>query len=578
MKPGPIGLPASESTRPTLVGDHWMAVTGHPLTVQVAGRVLEAGGNAIDAGVAAGLATNVVQVDMCNLAGIAPILVHPAGSSQVLSVAGVGRWSSTATVETYTSRYGSEMPPGCHPCIVPGALAGWLSALDRFGTWSFADVASYAIELATDGFVLDSTVASALDLFAWVYEQWPSSAAIYCPGGRRARVGDRLVQADLGRLLRRLADAEGRSPTPQNGFSAAGLRSARLDAVRREFYEGEIARTVVDFVSAEGGFLTTDDLAGFQAEVAPAPARQFPGFGGLTVNVTPAEWSQGPALLQALAILERSDLASLGHNSVRYIHLVVEAIKVAFSERERYYGSASKVDVDALLSDEHVKELAELISPDAALADLPTLRHAADDIVSTTHIVVVDAEGNAFASSPSDPLAMSPIVPGLGVMVSARGVQSRTDPGHPAALGPLRRPRVTPAPAIVLGPDDMVWPIACPGGDVILQAMLQTFLNVSVFGMTEQQAVEAPRATSLAFPDSFYPHAHPTGKLVVESRVHRDVTEGLAALGHDVHEWPPFEFEAGSVGMIRRHRSSPQGQVSLRAGADPRRAAYALGR
>src|ERR1700722_3126847 len=151
IKRGPRGLPPSESSRPTLVGDHWMAVTGHPLTVQVAARVLEAGGNAVDAGVAAGLATNVVQVDMCNLGGIAPILVRPAGSATVFSVAGVGRWSGSGTLDAYRGRYGSEMP-GCAPCIVPGALAGWLSALDRFGTWSFSDVAAPAIELATEGF------------------------------------------------------------------------------------------------------------------------------------------------------------------------------------------------------------------------------------------------------------------------------------------------------------------------------------------------------------------------------------------------------------------------------------------
>src|SRR3974390_2135452 len=198
MQPGPRGLPPSESSRPTLVGDRWMAVTGHPITVQVAGRVLESGGNAIDAGIAAALATNVVQVDMCNLGGIAPILVRPAGSRDVMSVAGVGRWSSTVTVESYVERHGHQMPPGCAPCIVPGALAGWLSALDAFGTWSFSDVAAPAVELATEGFWLDPTVAAGLDLFAWVYEQWPSSAAVYCPGGQRARPGDRLVQADLG--------------------------------------------------------------------------------------------------------------------------------------------------------------------------------------------------------------------------------------------------------------------------------------------------------------------------------------------------------------------------------------------
>jgi gamma-glutamyltranspeptidase / glutathione hydrolase len=579
MQPGPRGLPPSESLRPTLVGDRWMAVTGHPLTVQVAGRVLEAGGNAIDAGVAAGLATNVVQVDMCNLGGIAPILVRPAGSADVMSVAGIGRWSSTATLEAYLARHGREMPPGLGACIVPGALAGWLSALESFGTWSFADVAAPAIELAAEGFVLDATVATALDMFAWVYEQWPSSAAVYCPGGRRARSGDRLVQAELGRLLQRLADAEAGEARSGGAGTSPERRRAAIDGARRAFYDGEVARTLATFVAAGGGFLTVEDLAGFRAEVAPAPGRSFPALGDLTVHTTPAAWSQGPALLQALGILGRFDLAGAGHNSSAYLHLVIEAVKLAFSDRERHYGDGGGADMELLLSDAHAAELASLITEDRVLPDLYTVRHPADGVASTTQVTVVDGAGNAFASAPSDPLAMSPIVPGLGVAVSGRGVQSRTVAGHPACLGPRRRPRVTPSPAIALDKRGLVWPVTCPGGDMILQAMLQSLLNVAVFGMTEQQAVEAPRAISLAFPDSFYPHHHPEGRVAVESRVPEPTLEALAGRGHDVRVWPPFEFEAGSVGMIRQApQSDGDGRLTLRAGADPRRAAYALGR
>ena len=551
-----------------------MVVTGHPLTAQVAGRVLEAGGNAVDAGVAAALATNVVQVDMCNLGGIAPILVRPAGTDDVMSVAGIGRWSSTATVDAYLARHGAEMPPGWAPCIVPGALAGWLAALDAFGTWSFADVAAPAAELATEGFVLDATVAAGLEMFAWVYEQWPSSAAIYCPGGRRARAGDRLVQSDLGRLLGRLIDADG---SPAGG--GAERRRDGIDAVRRAFYEGETAEAMVEFVTAGGGFLTVEDLAGFRAEVAPAPSRRFGGLGSLTVHTTPSQWSQGPALLQALAVLERFDLHALGHNSAAYLHHVVEAVKLAYSDRERHYGHAGSTDLGALLSDEHAAELAATIRADRTLPDLPTLPHRADQAPSTTQVTVVDRHGNAFASAPSDPLAMSPVVPGLGVIVSGRGVQSRTVPDHPACLGPGRRPRVTPSPAIAFGEDGSVWPVTCPGGDAIVQAMLQAILNVAVFAMTEQQAVEAPRAISFAFPDSFHPHRHHEGMVAVESRVPDATLEALAALGHDVRRWPPYEFEAGSVGMIRQGPPSGAGAPrTLRAGADPRRAAYALGR
>lgn len=579
MQPGPRGLPPSTSSRPTLVGDHWMAVTGHPITVQVAARVLEAGGNAVDAGVAAGLATNVVQVDMCNLGGIAPILVRRAGSPEAMSIAGVGRWSSTATLEAYLERHGTEMS-GCAPCVVPGALGAWLVALDEFGTWSFADVAAPALELAHEGFVLDATVATALDLFAWAYEQWPSSAAVFCPNGRRAHEGDRLRQPDLGRLLERLVDAErASSSSGDEEPRAAEARRAGIESVRRAFYEGDVAKAMADFVTAEGGFLTTDDLSTFRAEVTPAVRRCFPEFGNLTVHTPPAEWSQGPALLQALAVLSRFDLRGLGHNSSAYLHLVIESIKLAFSDRERFYGEGGSADLDLLLSDEHAAELAGFIRRDRALPDLFTVRNGADSVVSTTQVTVIDAAGNVFASAPSDTLAMAPIVPGLGIAVSGRGVQSRTAPEHPARLGPRRRPRITPAPAIAFDDDGLVWAVTCPGGDMILQAILQSILNVIVFGMTEQQAVEAPRAISLAFPNSFHPHAHPEGVVAVESRIPETTLDELAALGHDVRVWPPYEFEAGSVGMIR-HWSPVQteGRPTLRAGADPRRAGYALGR
>ena len=165
---------------------------------------------------------------------------------------------------------------------------------------------------------------------------------------------------------------------------------------------------------------------------------------------------------------------------------------------------------------------------------------------------------------------MSPIVPDLGVLVSGRGVQSRTDPDHPACLGPGRRPRVTPSPVIVIDDDGMVWPITCPGGDMIVQATLQSLLNVAVFGMTEQQAVEAPRAISLAFPNSFHPHGHHEGMVAVENRVSEATLEGLTSLGHDVREWPPFEFEAGSVGMIRqRLRPRQENEVRYAPGPTP---------
>src|SRR5262249_40518159 len=241
----------------------------------------------------------------------------------------------------------------------------------------------------------------------------------------------------------------------------------------------------------------------------------------------PDTWCQGPALLQALAILEGFDLAALGHNTAEYLHVLAESVKLAFSDRERYYGDPRFVDVplDRLLSDEHAVERGARLG-ERALPTLPTLREPVRQS-DTTYLCVADREGNVFSATPSDTLDEGPIVPGLGILVSSRGVQSRLDPEHPAVLAPGKRPRLTPSPAIALHEDGRAWAFGSPGGDVILQAMLQAFLNVVEFGMTPQQAVEAPRVASYSFPNSFYPPTGPEGLLKVEARVPEEVQREL---------------------------------------------------
>ena len=299
-------------------------------------------------------------------------------------------------------------------------------------------------------------------------------------------------------------------------------------------------------------------------------------YGGWVVH-TPDTWCQGPALLQVLAILDGLDLPALGHNTAEYLHVLAESVKLAFSDREQWYGDPRFVDVplDRLLSDEHAAELRARIG-ERALPNLPTL----DEHVQrsdTTYLCVVDADGNAFSATPSDTLESGPLVPGLGIVISPRGHQSRLDPSHPAVLAPGKRPRLTPAPAIALAADGRAWAFGSPGGDVILQAMLQAFLNVVEFGMTPQQAVEAPRVASYSFPNSFSPHTEPQGRLNVEARIPDDVRRELAARGHDVVVWPEWAFEAGSVAMALDLRA-PGEQRALAAAADPRRSAYALAR
>jgi gamma-glutamyltranspeptidase/glutathione hydrolase len=481
-------------------------------------------------------------------------------------VSGVGVWGAEATLEAFRERYGDEMPLGGGVAVVPAAPDAWITALARWGTWSLAQVAEPALELAEDGFVLDQRIAFALEVFGG---QWESTRAVYWPERRPPRAGDRLRQPQLAALLRRLLEAE-----------SGADRSTALESARRAFYEGEIAQTIVEFVHQDGGWLRLDDLAGFRTEVALAVAREYAGWRVHTTDT----WSQGPVLLQALAILEGFDLEGLKHNSANYLHVIAEAIKLAFSDRERYYGDPRFVDIDLayLLSDGHAADLRERISRNAALPNLPTMPEPRSRRHDTTYLCVVDRDGNAFSATPSDTLDGAPLVPELGIIVSPRGVQSRLDPDHPNALAPGKRPRLTPSPALALkrtgGADASVWPFGCPGGDVILQAMLQVFLNVVHFGMTPQQAVEAPRVASFSFPDSFYPHTEVQGRLKVEARIPESIRAELAARGHDVQAWPDWEFDAGAVSLvIDLEPPSERGRV-LAAGADPRRSAYAIGR
>jgi len=557
-RPVPGVFPPPEAARPTLVGERWAVSAGHPLVAQVAADVFGAGGNAVDAGVAAGLAANVVQVDMCSLGGIAPLLVRPAGSDAVWSVSGVGTWGHEVSVAAFRARFGDDMPLGGPVAVVPGAPDAWISALERWGTWSFAEAAAPAIALARDGWALDRRTAANLAILGTGFAAWPSSRAVLWPAGRAPRTGERLQQPALAALLERLAAAG----------SFAGARSA--------FYEGEVAEAIVAGVRADRGWLTREDLAAFRAEVAPAVSR---GYRGWTVHTT-GPWSQGPALLQALAILESDDLAALGHSSADHLHLLAEAMKLAFADRERFYGDPRHVDVALahLLSDAHAAELRARIDPARAVGVALEAPAGAPRRTDTTYLCTVDAAGGAFSATPSDTADGGPILPGLGILVSPRGVQSRALAGHPNAIAPGKRPRVTPAPALALGPEGRVCVFGCPGGDVILQAMLQAFSNVVDFGMEPQPAVEAPRAVSLAFPTSFFPFVSAPGRLSVESGVPERVRAELAGRGHDVEAWPPWEFDAGGVGLIADVAAPAGGRRVLGAAADPRRSGYALAR
>src|SRR6266704_4272807 len=504
------------------IGRSWAVAAGHALASEAAARVLSAGGNAIDAGVAAGITLGVVHPDMVSVAGVAPILVHVAGTGQTWQVSGVGPYPRVSTVEYFERRHGAQIPPGLGRTVVPAAPAAWCAALERWGTMSFADVARAATEHAGRGFPVSSFSAFQMTANAEKYRRWPTSTALYLNNGRPFRMGERLVQAEQAETLSRMARAEAR----EGGSRAAGMRAAR-----DEFYRGETAARIAEFHRAEKGPLTAEDLASFEVEVERAIVGTY---GPWQVGVC-GFWCQGPVLLQMLNLIEGTDVAALGHNSPAYLHLLAETAKVAFADRDACYGDPHFVDVPAerLLSRAHAAERRALIR-DRAWREMPPVgerRGAAaiaggsGESLDTSYVAVVDAEGNGFSATPSDPNVDSPAVAGVGCVVSPRGSQGWLDPAHASVVAPGKRPRLTPAPAMLLREGRLVMPFGTPGGDVQQQVMLQVLLNHVVFDMPLQQAIEAPRAASRSFPDSFWPHPFAPGKLEVERRIPKETRD-----------------------------------------------------
>ncbi len=577
-------LGASKAHRPALMGTRHMAVAGHYGAAHAAFVVLEAGGNAADAGVAAGIALEVLQPDLVSVAGVAPIMLYEAATGLITTISGLGWWPKAADPEYFRREHGGRIPEGLRRTVVPAAPDAWITALERFGTMSFGDVAAAAIRFAREGFPMYPLLADMIALHASDYARWPSSAAIYLPGGRPPRVGELFIQSDLAATLGFMVEEE-------RAHLADG-RAAGLAAARDAFYKGDIAATIAEFHRQNDGWLTLDDLKDFRVAVEPALRTRFANWEVYTCG----PWCQGPALIQALNLLDPAELKSLGHNSADYAHAVVEAIKLAFADRERWYGDPRFVDVpvERLISVEYASARRELIRPKRAWPEMPpagdprnpsavssasdkhlaapgTAPHAAPR--DTSYVCVVDRWGNAFSATPSDTSFDTPVIPGTGLSVSTRGSQSWTAPAHPSCLAPGKRPRLTPNPAIAIRRGEEVLPFGTPGGDVQVQAMLQVFLNQVLFDMDPQVAAEAPRFASYSFPDSFEPHDYFPGRLQIEDRFDPVVGDTLKDYGHKVEWWPARTWRAGSVCSIRANRRSGV----IVGGADPRRPTYAVG-
>jgi gamma-glutamyltranspeptidase/glutathione hydrolase len=579
-----LAIPLSAQIRHTMFppvrGTHEMVGAANNLEVEAGFRILTQGGNAIDAGVATVLAAAVTEQSRFGLGGEMPLLVKLSGKP-VIAVSGIGTAPAKATVEFYRNRKPepwedeAQVPPipavGVLAAPLPGVFDGLILALSRYGTMSFAQIVAPAVEYA-GGFPIAEEFATFIRGNQRFLELWPASKAFFLPGGVAPERATIFREPTLAKTLRTLVAVERKTP---------GSRVAKLHAVRDYFYKGTLARQMAAFSEHNGGLITYHDLAGFHAETDTPRSTMYRGY----EVVKPGFWTQGPVMLEALNLLEGYDLHSMGQNSPEYLHTVVEVVKLAFADRDRYYGDPkfAHVPEDILLSREYAADRRKLIDPAHASMEhrpgtfgtpLKMEKVSTASIMpahDTTCVNVVDRHGNVFSATPSGAWLPSVIAGDTGVPFSTRMQSFVLTPGHPNQLAPGKRPRVTLSPTIVLKQGKPFLALSTPGGDNQDQALLQVLLNIIDFGMSPQEAVEAPRFQTEHFYSSFGNHEFTPGKVNLEGRIPKSTIDKLIALGHSVTvtgEWS----NASAPTVI---------QISdgvLDGGADPRRARFIFGR
>jgi len=552
-----------------------MVSAGHHLAADAAREILDAGGNAADAGVCGGICLAVLLSEYVNFAGVAPIIYRNHETGEVTTISGLGWWPQKASLEVIQRDYGGKIPLGILRTVIPGAPDAWITALEQFGTMAFGEVAHAAIQFARNGFAVTQLSAEIYAAEADELRRWPENEKIYLPKGRPLRAGETLVLEDLANSLQYMVDQE------KSTFKTG--RTAGLRAARSAFYRGDIARRIVRYHADNHGWLTADDLASFRVEIEPASRSNFYGLEIYTCG----PWCQGPLLSQVLNILEAGGIKNIDRDTPVYIHHIVEAMKLGFADRHAYYGDPRFIDVplQALLSPAYAQTRAARINPETACSGMPAAGEiagygacnkfstpVADDGYlpperDTSVVCAVDKWGNCFAATPSDVNSTAPVIPGTGLIPSPRGSQSFEDPSHPACLAPGKRPRLTPNPAIIINPGQWAMPLGTPGNDVQVQAMVEVLLNIHHHKMSVQGAINAPRFATMSFPQTSTPHKYDKDLLLLEGRITADISDRLAQAGHLVKRWRDYDWRAGAVCAIKRNEKSGR----LEGGADPRR-------
>jgi gamma-glutamyltranspeptidase/glutathione hydrolase len=604
------------TTRPELAGTFGMVASTHWLASAAGMAVLERGGNAFDAAVATALVLQVTEPHLNGLGGEVPVIAHHAGRGETFVLCGQGTAPAAATLEAFGD-LGLDLVPGSGllAACVPGAFGAWMVLLREYGTLRLREVMDYAIGYAAHGYPLVPAIswgiASVAELFR---EHWPTSAEVYLPGGTVPAPGSRFANPALaGTSQRILAEAE----------AASGDRDEQIEAARRAYYQGFVAETIAAYLASAAmmdvtgrphrGLLSYPDMAAWSPRLEEPLTYDF---GGLTVCKT-RPWGQGPVFAQQLALLEGFDLRSMGPGSADYIHTVTECAKLAFADREAWYGDPDFTDVPVkgLLSAEYAAARRGLVGPQASdelrpgspdgqaprLPDFitrsfqaaprttgqqldpgtgePTLLSSGPDprtassyrAGDTCHLDVADRFGNLVSATPSGGwLQSSPVIPGLGFCLGTRAQMFTLTPSLPATLAPGKRPRTTLTPSLALKDREPYLAFGTPGGDQQDQWSLLFFLNHVLAGMNLQQAIDFPSFHSAHMPSSFYPRQAQPRVLDVESRVGAAVVEDLRRRGHLVNVRPAWSL--GRVSAVARRdgmlfaAANPRGMQGYAAG------------
>ena len=561
--------------------------TGSDYATDAGMRAYHAGGNAVDAGVSAMFAAAVTEYSHFGFGGEAPILIRTA-DGKVHAIAGVGTMPKMATAQFFRDHKlqpgeitaplekgglrGMVPVAGILPALVPGMVDAGLVALREYGTRSFSDEIAPAIELA-DGSAIDEMRSNTIANSAPFFDLWPTSRDHFLPNGRLPRTGEIFHQPDLARTLRAMAAAE------KQALAKGKSRTAAIDAVRDYFYRGEIAHKIDTFSRANNGLLRYEDMAAFHLQPEEAVSTKFQGY----EVYKPGFWSQGPAMIQTLNILNTIDLVSMKLNSALYIHTLVEALKLAYADRDTYYGDPlfNKIPTERLLSASYAAERRKLIGPDASYAFRPgkigdhppihpseseiTRLHIDDALMAkdTTCVDAIDKSGITFSATPSGAWLPSVIAGDTGIPLTERAQSFLLVPGNPNELAGGKRPRVTLSPTIVTKDGKAYLALSTPGGDNQEQSLIQVLLNVLDFNMNAEAALEAPRFQTRHLVSSFDNHAMNPGDLLLDERTSPQVMGQLGERKHQLGTRSRWSSGAAPV-MVR---ITPGGVIE--AGADP---------